>query len=269
MTEFDLGKVVGEDGAKGDKGDTGDTGNGIQSIVLRSTSGKVKTYRITFTDGDYFDYQVTDGSDASVTIVTSWNSTTSNSKVPSEKLTKDSLDSKADTSSLSSVATSGSYNDLSNKPTIPTASTSTPSADTSSGSYGSGTSYARSNHSHPKSSLYAEATHSHTKSQITDFPSIPSKTSDLTNDGDGTNAFLTQHQSLSNYVQKSSTTGLVKNDGSIDTNTYLTSSAISGMLTSSDIANNLTTTTAGKVLDARQGKALADLIGDAITYINQ
>ena len=36
----------------------------------------------------------------------------------------------------------------------------------------------------------------------------------------------------------------------------------------SDIANNLTTTTSGKVLDARQGKALADLIGDAIDYIN-
>lgn len=42
-----------------------------------------------------------------------------------------------------------------------------------------------------------------------------------------------------------------------------------GMLTSSDIANNLTTTTTGKMLDATQGKALKDLIGNAITYINQ
>lgn len=33
---------------------------------------------------------------------------------------------------------------------------------------------------------------------------------------------------LSNYIQKSSTAGLVKNDGSIDTNTYLTASDISG-----------------------------------------
>ena len=74
---------------------------------------------------------------------------------------------------------------------------------------------------------------------------------------------------LGNKVSKSSTSGLLKNDGSVDTNTYLTSSAISGMLTTSDIANNLTTTASGKVLDARQGKALADLIGDAITYINQ
>ena len=83
-----------------------------------------------------------------------------------------------------------------------------------------------------------------------------------------TNTYLTS-SALSNYVQKSSTSGLLKNDGSVDTNTYLTSSAITGMLTTSDIANNLTTTASGKVLDARQGKALADLIGDAITYINQ
>ena len=37
-----------------------------------------------------------------------------------------------------------------------------------------------------------------------------------------------------------------------------------GAVSTSDVANNLTTTTAGKVLDARQGKALKDLI-DAIS----
>ena len=41
----------------------------------------------------------------------------------------------------------------------------------------------------------ANSSHSHTKSQITDFPTIPSKTSQLTNDS----GFLTAHQSLSNY----------------------------------------------------------------------
>ena len=55
------------------------------------------------------------------------------------------------------------------KPTIPSASSTVPSADTSSGSYGSGTTYARANHQHPKSSLYAETSHTHTKSEITDF----------------------------------------------------------------------------------------------------
>lgn len=48
--------------------------------------------------------------------------------------------------------------------------------------------------------------------------SIPTKTSDLTNDS----GFLTSHQSLTNYIQKSNTPGLVKNDGTIDRNTYLT-----------------------------------------------
>lgn len=43
----------------------------------------------------------------------------------------------------------------------------------------------------------------------------------------------------------------------------------SGMLTSSDIVDNLTTDNASKVLSAKQGKALKDLIGNAISYINQ
>ena len=48
---------------------------------------------------------------------------------------------------------------------------------------------------------------------------LPTKTSDLQNDS----GFLTSHQSLANYVQKSSTTGLLKNDGSVDTTSYLSS----------------------------------------------
>lgn len=112
------------------------------------------------------------------------------------------------------------------KPTIPSASSTTPSADTTSGSVGSGTTWARSNHTHPKSSLYAEATHNHTKSQITDFPSIPSKTSDLQNDS----GFLTSHQSLSGYLQ------------------------------TSDVKDNLTSTDTNKPLSANQGKELKALV---------
>lgn len=43
------------------KGNTGDTGNGIASIALKSTSGSVKTYTITMTNGSTFDFDVTDG----------------------------------------------------------------------------------------------------------------------------------------------------------------------------------------------------------------
>lgn len=54
------------------------------------------------------------------------------------------------------------------KPTIPSASNSTPVADTTNGSVGNATTFARANHTHPKSSIYAEATHSHSASQLTD-----------------------------------------------------------------------------------------------------
>ena len=39
----------------------GKDGNGIVSIALISTVGKVKTFRITYTNGTHFDYQLTDG----------------------------------------------------------------------------------------------------------------------------------------------------------------------------------------------------------------
>ena len=71
-----------------------------------------------------------------------------------------------------------------------------------------------------------------------DKPTIPTKISDLTNDSDfieksstsglvkndgtiDTNTYLTS-ANLSNYVQKSNTAGLLKNDGTVDTNSYLT-----------------------------------------------
>lgn len=44
----------------------------------------------------------------------------------------------------------------------------------------------------------ANTTHTHTKSEITDFPSIPTKTSELTNDS----GFLTTHQDISGKVDK-------------------------------------------------------------------
>ena len=43
------------------KGDTGATGNGIESIEKHSTQGQVDTYRVTYTNGGYFDFDVTNG----------------------------------------------------------------------------------------------------------------------------------------------------------------------------------------------------------------
>jgi len=51
-------------GPAGPTGATGATGNGIASIALLSTVGLVKTYRITYTNASFFDFAVTDGTDA-------------------------------------------------------------------------------------------------------------------------------------------------------------------------------------------------------------
>ncbi|MDY5098692.1 MAG: hypothetical protein SPE86_10855, partial [Clostridium sp.] len=59
-----------------------------------------------------------------------------------------------------------------------------------------------------KPTAFTPSSHSHSKSDITDFPTIPTKTSELNNDS----GFLTSHQDLSNYVQKESGKGLSTND---------------------------------------------------------
>ena len=265
MTEFDLGKVVGDDGTDGTDGvgiasisktgtsgktdtytitytdgdtDTftitngsdgqpgqdgqdGATGNGISKIELYSTSGKTKTYRITYTNGNHFDFTVTDGNDASVTIVTSFGSTTSDSKVPSEKLVKNSLDAKADTSSVPSDV-----------------------------------------------------------SDLTDTTGvIPTDVSDLTDTS--STAFTPkshQHGSITNDGKIGTTSGLpVKTGtgGALTTGAFGTSAGqfAEGNHTHSayvnpTIADNLTTDDATQVLSAKQGKVLKDLIGEAINYIN-
>ena len=60
-TTYTTPSIRGQQGDKGNPGDKGDPGTGIASIDLISTVGLVKTYRITYTDGTTYDYQVTDG----------------------------------------------------------------------------------------------------------------------------------------------------------------------------------------------------------------
>ena len=48
----------------------GDKGNGIQSIALTSTVGKVKTYTITFTDQTTTTFEVKDGADGHSPVIT-------------------------------------------------------------------------------------------------------------------------------------------------------------------------------------------------------
>ena len=83
---------------------------------------------------------------------------------------------------------------------------------------------------------------------------------------------------LDTKIDKSNTAGLVKNDGTIDTTSYIStlptgSTSQAGIV---QIVDNLTTDDNTKVLSAKQGKALNDTLGDissvisaVITYINQ
>lgn len=93
--------------------------------------------------------------------------------------TKDELNAKANTSDLSKVATSGSYNDLSNKPTIPTVNNGTLTI--------------------KRNGTTVKTFTANSSSNVTADISVPTKTSDLTNDS----GYLTEHQDISNLATKS------------------------------------------------------------------
>ena len=66
------------------------------------------------------EHQDISGKENSSNKVTSLSSSSTDTQYPSAKAVYDELEDKADTSSLAAVATSGDYDDLTNKPTIPT-----------------------------------------------------------------------------------------------------------------------------------------------------
>lgn len=123
---------------------------------------------------------------------------------------------------------SGSYDDLSNKPSIPSSS-----------------------------------------SDLSDGSNIVKKSSTtglLKNDGSvDTNSYLTS-SSLSDYVQKSSTTGLIKNDGTVDTSAYITSSAISGKEDTSNKVSSWSSTTTDTHYPSE--KLVKDSLDDKISKSN-
>ena len=263
--DFDLGQVVGDAGEKGDDGSTiwyastaPSYANNKYTFTISNLSGKtglnVAVNDIIFYSTYYYIVSAVNsttadcttrinikGSDASVTIVDNLTSTSSTS-VLSAKQGKVLNDNKLDIAQTSykgkNVVVDSSSGNITfeNKPTIPSASSTTPSADISGGSIGSGTTWAKADHQHPLSTAYATSGHTHgnlqsdgsvgtssnaSKNVVTDSngkitteakPTIPTKISDLTNDSD--------------FIEKSSTSGLIKNDGSVDTNAYITSTSL-------------------------------------------
>lgn len=71
-----------------------------------------------------------------------------------------------------------------------------------------------------KPSSFTPSAHTHTKSEITDFPNIPTKTSDLTNDSNFVNT-TTMNNALANKVDKVSGKGLSTNDYTTNEKTKL------------------------------------------------
>ena len=128
---------------------------------------------------------------------------------------------------------------------VPNPSSTTPSADTTNGSVGDGTTWARSNHTHPRSSLYAEANHTHDSI----YPAY--EIDNLNVDDVHYAAGHLHYESFSNAIYYSDVDGI----GGIDKEL-----AVKGDLPT--IIDNLTTNDATKVLSAKQGKVLNDMIGD-------
>ena len=119
--------------------------------------------------------------------------------------------------SLSTVATSGSYNDLSNKPTIPTVNNATLTIQ--------------------KNGTTVKTFTANASSNVTANITVPTKTSDLTNDS----GFLTSHQSLSNYSTLANTIKSLSISGK--TITYTKGDNSTGTLTTQD--NNTWTAMVG------------------------
>lgn len=124
--------------------------------------------------------------------VTSWSNTVSDTNYPSEKLVKDSLDAKQDTSAKKTSWSSTVSND-----NYPSEKLVKDSLDL------------KENAANKVSSWSAETTDVNypTEKLVKDSldlkleaADLPTKTSDLTNDGDGTDPFLTEHQSLDSTI---------------------------------------------------------------------
>lgn len=129
-----LDVMNGVKGAKGDPGTNGSDGSdgiGITSVAKTKTEGLVDTYVITFSDDSTFEYTVTNGKDGK-------NGTGSSTgeenviesikvngvaqtvaKDKSVDITVPSIEGLAKSEDLATVATSGSYNDLTDTPSIP------------------------------------------------------------------------------------------------------------------------------------------------------
>ena len=176
-------------------------------------------------------------------------STTSKNPVQNKVVTA-AINSKVDSSSLATVATSGSYNDLSNKPTIPTIPTQT-SAFTNNGSDGTST--------YVEADELATVATTGAYSDLSGTPTIPTATGDLTNDS----GFITS-------ADLPTKTSDLTNDGSDGTSTYVEASGLATIATSgsyNDLSNKPTIPTVnnGTLTIRQNGKTLGEFTANQST----
>lgn len=153
---------------------------------------------------------------------------TSTTDIMSQNAVTSALSNKADLTSLASVATSGSYDDLTNKPTIPTK-----------------TSELTNDSSFVSSPNLSAVAMSGSYSDLSNKPTIPTKTSDLTNDSNFVSssnlapiATTGSYDDLSNKPTIPSKTSQLTNDSNFVSSGNLAMVAISGSYT--DLSNTPT-----------------------------
>lgn len=170
---FSDGTSTTTDSIRGAKGEQGETGNGIASIAKTSSVGLIDTYTVTYTDGSTWTYNVTNGQNGTGSVADVWQNGVS---VLDDDVAKITVPTKtSDLTNDSGYITGYTETD----PTVP--------------------SWAK--QANKPSYAYSEITGTPTLATVattgdyddlTDKPTIPSKTSDLTNDS----GFLTSHQSI-------------------------------------------------------------------------
>ena len=96
-----------------------------------------------------------------------------------------------------------------------------------------------------------------TMADISNFVQKSSTSGLIKNDGTiDTNSYLTSHQDISNYIQKSSTSGLIRNDGTIDTTAYTTNTGtITGITMNGSSKGTSGVVDLGTVITDVSGKA--------------
>ena len=246
----------------------GPAGKGIQSITKTGTSGLIDTYTITYSDGTTSSFTVTNGS-SGADIVTSWETTLSDSKVPSEKLTKDTLDGKASNSHThGNLSNDGKIGSSSGKIIITGTSGLLGASDiktiNNNSLIGSGNIDIQGSNVDIDTSFPSSPSDTHVPSSKLVKNSLADKVDKVTGKG------LSEEDYTS--TEKSKLSGIeAQANKYVHPSTKQCSYApdLSNYVPKSDIVDNLTSTATNKPLSANQGKVLMDLIGDAIQYINE